>query len=230
VIGVLDVQLPVLSKHTKAVIIKNYPDINSLSQLADHQLENKGVVQLVYIGDITKERRIDQWIKVVGNLNDCSNVMLHLIGKVKDKKYLDLIQGIIKHDHLQNHVKLYGRLIFEEAWKFASKCDIGLLPPRHPKDIVRCLPVKLFEYMAVGLPVIMAKEPIAMDIVESTQCGVFIDSLSLDDMTEKTKYLIENNKVRAQMGENGMTSVRSDYSWRSQEIKLINFYFNVIKL
>ena len=60
-----------------------------------------------------------------------------------------------------------------------GRSHLGLLPYRPHPSTARCIPTKLFEYLAHGLPVVIPPNPLWRGIVEPYQAGVCIDFQAL---------------------------------------------------
>jgi len=229
VIGVIEDQLPVLSTNSNNRIVKNYPIIHYHNQMGKVYKTKERNVSIVYLGDITSERRIHELIELTGILNRTYSIITHIIGRNKNQQYAEKLNSIINKYKINNKVKLHGYIPIEEAIQILSQSDIGLLPPRNPKDFVRSLPVKLFDYMSAGIPVIMPEFPLSKDVVMKHKCGVLVDPMDRNSMIKGLELLIGNPKLRAEMGQNGFNAVLKYYSWQSQEKKLIDLYKTIVK-
>jgi len=229
VIGVIEDQLPVLSTNSNNRIVKNYPIIHYHNQMGKVYKTKERNVSIVYLGDITSERRIHELIELTGILNRTYSIITHIIGRNKNQQYAEKLNSIINKYKINNKVKLHGYIPIEEAMQILSQSDIGLLPPRNPKDFVRSLPVKLFDYMSAGIPVIMPEFPLSKDVVMKHKCGVLVDPMDRNSMIKGLELLIGNPKLRAEMGQNGFNAVLKYYSWQSQEKKLIDLYKTIVK-
>ncbi len=91
------------------------------------------------------------------------------------------------------------------------------------------LPVKMFEYMAAGLPVVASDFPLWKSIIEENNCGICVDQTNPEEIREKILQLISSTDEKLiEMGKNGRKAVEVKYNWQTQEEKLINFYTNSI--
>ncbi|MFZ5951431.1 MAG: glycosyltransferase family 4 protein [Candidatus Rifleibacteriota bacterium] len=99
----------------------------------------------------------------------------------------------------------------------------------HPvENYIEALPVKLFEYMAAGLPVIASDFPIWKDIVEGNQCGLCVDPLNPKEIAVAINTLMESPEMAREMGDNGRTAIEMRYNWQNEEEKLLSIYKNVL--
>jgi hypothetical protein len=89
---------------------------------------------------------------------------------------------------------------------------------------VDALPVKLFEYMAAELPVIVSDLPRVREIVQGADCGLLVDPLDSSSLADAMRRLADSPEERRRLGENGRNAVRERYNWGSEEAKLLELY------
>lgn len=89
-------------------------------------------------------------------------------------------------------------------------------------------PVKLFEYMSAGLPVIASNFPLWKEIVEGGNFGITVDPLRPQEIAEAIEYLLERPELCEEMGRNGREAVEEKYNWEVESEKLLKFYKRVL--
>lgn len=75
-------------------------------------------------------------------------------------------------------------------------------------------PLKLYEYMACGRPVIATKT-YGFEVIEEKKAGLLIDPEDSYDFAEKIMSLLQNKELSFQMGANGRKYVVENHSWES---------------
>jgi glycosyltransferase involved in cell wall biosynthesis len=83
-------------------------------------------------------------------------------------------------------------------------------------------PIKLFEYMASGKPVVSYDFEEVRRIVQDA--GLLAEIGDIDGFTEKINYLIENESLRTSLGQKGRIIAERGYSWRRRAEETINIY------
>jgi hypothetical protein len=86
------------------------------------------------------------------------------------------------------------------------------------------LPIKLFEYMAAGLPVISSDFPVWREIVDSAGCGLLVDPLDLDAIVGAMQWVADHPDEAEAMGRSGRRAVEERYNWEQEANTLIAFY------
>ncbi len=126
--------------------------------------------------------------------------------------------GIYKNDL----VKLLGRFgddrVSLNSWidpdsmpGYLKKTDIGLLPVAKDTKFNRAKsPTKLFEYMAMGKPVVCSAIGEAVNIINDGKDGFL--ARGKEEFISKLRYLIKDFKARMQMGQKARETVENNYS------------------
>lgn len=100
----------------------------------------------------------------------------------------------------------------------------GLVTLHPTPNHLDALPVKMFEYMAAGIPVIASHFTLWREIVEGHQCGLCVDPFDPNAIAAAIDYLVQHPGVAARMGANGRRAVREKFNWPVESAKLISFY------
>ena len=98
---------------------------------------------------------------------------------------------------------------------------VTLHPTLNYKD---SLPVKMFEYMAAGIPIIASNFSKWKEIIDEYKCGITVDPNSPEDIKKGILRLINNPKLAQKMGENGRKAINKTLNWNVEEKKLIELY------
>lgn len=92
------------------------------------------------------------------------------------------------------------------------------------------LPIKMFEYMSAGLPVIASNFPLWREIVEGNDCGICVDPLDPAAIAGAIDFLIANPDIADRMGDNGKRAVHERFNWDAEERKLFAIYDRLAEL
>lgn len=206
----------------KVVIIKNYP-------LLDIEKNDSGTVpscldvNLIYVGGLNRGRGIYEMIKTMAYLDRRQNVRLRLLGRFDELDELDTDKKIRTLPGFKQ-TELIGWVPHPKVYDYLHTSHIGLLCLHPVGGYPLSLPVKLFEYMAAGLPVIASEFPLWKEIIEGNRCGLTVDPLNPRGIAKAIEYLIEHPELRQEMGANGRQAVQEKYNWEQESKKLLNLY------
>lgn len=170
---------------------------------------------IVYIGTLNRYRGIDTLIKAVDNLSPelKANVRLDLFGKGDEKYITDLVSCASGGSPLK--VQWHGMIPHEDIPKRASKSDIAVSPLPAYEAYQVSSPAKIFEYLALGLPVVASRiNPHERILTENTNALLY-ESESANSLRIQLEHIIENKKMRDKFAKNAR-STALECSWEQR--------------
>jgi hypothetical protein len=128
---------------------------------------------------------------------------LEIAGKFENSLFREEIMAMRSWERVVYH----GFVDRNEVSEILGRSRIGILV-LHPEHGYReSLPVKLFEYMAAGIPVIGSDFPLWKEIIEGNNCGICVDPFNIAQISESINFLMNNAEVAAEMGKSGYNAV-----------------------
>jgi glycosyltransferase involved in cell wall biosynthesis len=109
-----------------------------------------------------------------------------------------------------------------------ARARVGLIPLHPIGNYVEAYPVKLFEYMAAGLPVIATDVPLWRAVLERHGCGVCVPHGSPRRLGEAIGALLDDDERARGMGERGRAAAVEHYSWETQSAVLLELYAELL--
>jgi glycosyltransferase involved in cell wall biosynthesis len=214
----------------KTIILPNYPDLKLFIDDRNEEIDSsKSSFCIGYMGGILKKRNIEEIMKAVRIANKKSNKLsLLLIGPIEDEELKPVIKKAL---NLKGNSFIYiPRKPLSEAINIMKKCDAGIIVLKPLKNYLHSSPNKLFEYMALGLPIIASDFPTWHKVLDEAKCAVYVDPLNVNDISEKMLYLANNPEMAKEMGERGKKLVFKKYNWSVIEERLLKFYRRILKV
>ncbi len=208
-----------LNKNT--IDINNFPILEEL--ILDMDYSSKTGNEICYVGGITKIRGIAELIKAMSSINQ-ENFKLNLAGHFQESDFKE----VLKKEKSWNKVIEHGFLNRMQVKDIYSHSKIGMVTLHPIINYLDSLPVKMFEYMAAGLPVIASDFPLWKTIIEDNNCGICVNPLNPHEIANAINRLLNNPKEAQEMGENGKKLVIEKYNWKTEEAKLITFYTELL--
>ena len=151
--------------------------------------------------------------------NESNDFFLELAGEIENEEISKKIRSINK-----DSINYLGVLKRNQIVALISKSKVGLVLLHPTPNHLNSLPVKMFEYMAGGIPVIASDFKVWKEIIEGNNCGICVDPLDLNAIQNAIQFLVENESQRSKMGENGQNAIRNKYQWETEFKKLQNVY------
>ena len=172
--------------------------------------------EVCYIGGISRIRGIEP---IVAALPDTAT-RLNLAGIWSEtdlRAQLEVQPGWARVNDL-------GVLDRKGVAQVLAQSKIGLVTLFPTPNYVDALPIKLFEYMAAGMPVIASDFPVWREIVDDAGCGVLVDPQDPHAIAAAINSLMADEERMYQLGEAGKQAVLKKYSWAAEGRKLVDLY------
>jgi glycosyltransferase involved in cell wall biosynthesis len=213
-----------LKRHKRVCTIQNYP-LLSYFNFKEKELENipkeenVSIFRVIYAGGLSPDRGIHKMVEAMEYLKE-AQVELILCGRFSSAAYEREVRSLNGFQR----VKFLGWLNHKEIPSVLSRANAALHIPLFPMQESGELPVKIFEYMAAGLPIISSNFPLLKNIIEEHNCGICVDPTNSKEIAEAIKYLFHNPEKAQKMGENGREVVIKKYNWEQESKKLLKLY------
>jgi glycosyltransferase involved in cell wall biosynthesis len=201
----------------KATLIASYPEseIGPASVSEGPQPE----YSLVYVGAVTTERGARTMVEALALLPDECNARLTIAGV-----FPNALRQELRHLPCWDKVRVAGWQSREQVRELLAAANVGLCVLHPTPNHVEAYPIKLFEYMAAGLPVIASDFPLWREFVVPNECGLVADPSSPQAIANAITWLWRNPDAAAQMGRNGRQAVADKYNWTTESARLIALY------
>jgi glycosyltransferase involved in cell wall biosynthesis len=180
---------------------------------------------------ITKE---DVVIAFVGNLAPWQGVNIliesgfQLLVNNKNLKFLIVGEGFLR-DFLEKRVSdskyekkfiFTGMIQYEDIPVLINIADICVAPFISRRNrITGVSPIKVFEYMACGKPVVSSRIE-GLEFIEEEGAGRLIEPEDVTGLEKALYDLIKDLQKRMRMGQKGLQVARERFSWESMVIKI----------
>ena len=199
----------------RTVDVNNYPlpaEFDAAALWADKRPE------VCYVGSIAAIRGIRELVRACDLLR--SPARLALAGQFSEPALEVEVAAYPGWQRVDRH----GHLDRAGVRAVMTRAVAGLVTLHPVLNYLDALPVKMFEYMAAGIPVIASNIPLWRGIVEGSGCGVCVDPADPAAIAAAIDHLVLHPELAMRMGENGRRAVLDKYNWLAESVKLIAFY------
>lgn len=209
-----------VKRNANIAVINNYPKMEEI-QSPTFTSRNNRKKTLLYVGmRIAKSRGAKEMVRAISLLPEELGANLSLVGTWEDN---DLAASIAKNPGWDRttYLGLLDRAGVADQLQMAYA---GLVILHPEPNYINSQPVKLYEYMCAGLPVIASDFPVWRDIVTRAGCGLLVNPLNPEEIASAMEYLLTHPEEAEQMGRRGFQAVVEHYNWANEEQELLRFY------
>jgi len=177
--------------------------------------------KLIYIGLISRKRGILELLQAMEHIDG----RLNLAGKFEDetlKQQCMQMRGWSKVDY-------HGVVGRAEIAKILSSSALGMVTLHPTLSYMDSYPIKMFEYMGAGLPVLASDFPLWRSMVVDEQTGICVDPMDVHMIAHIANEMLSEPHASASMGARGRAYVKSKFNWEAEASKLVKFYHQLTK-
>lgn len=197
-----------------------FPIENDIYQrLKDKFYQN---IVIGYTGAFLPNRGVQHFIKILpGLVNIIPEVRLVLIG---DGRYRRDLEKLADDLYIKEYVIFFEKQPYHLLPTYLSIFDIGITRLERNLQNDYTTPNKVFEYMAMGIPVLTSDSLPMRRIVGSTRTGLIFEAGNVSQLKSVSLSLLQDKTLRKELGDNGRSLIRDRYNWNISKGQLIGLY------
>jgi glycosyltransferase involved in cell wall biosynthesis len=212
----------------KVFVVRNCPDLSTFGPQPIRSDRKPGeTLSVVYVGFMGRQDGLDLLLEAIEHL-------------VKDTKRLDTkfvlvgggtmlpeLQAIVAEKGLATYVTFTGQVPHEEVLLHLSNADVGVAPD--PKTLMNdnSTMIKIFEYMAFGLPVVLFDLKEGRHVADSA--ALYASPNDPADFANKLTTLLDSHELRRQLGARGRKRIEEGLNWESEKVNLLRAYSTALQ-
>lgn len=177
---------------------------------------------IIFHGDVKPIDGVDVLMNAFALvLKRLPNARLLIVGG--GRKYFSEIVQLAKQMGVDNSVIFTGWVPHQSVPPYIALADVGVMPLRSTLETNCYLSFKLFEYWAMGKPVVVSRVKAISEIVKDGVNGILVKPGDAENLAKAVIELLTKDEKAKLLGENGRKMIEGFYNWESlmeQETKL----------
>jgi len=187
---------------------------------------------LTFVGEMAPWHGIMEIVKaaelVLEQRDDC--VFIFAGGAAAHERYVDGVKRYVQAHGLEKNIRFIGKIPYEKVPSLLASSDILLAPYTQPKKVnFGFSPLKLFEYMAMGKPIITSELPWIREAVSEKEAIILKDPTDRGRFSKAMLHLLEDEKHAKYIAGNSRKLALEKYSWEKVAESMEHVYRTVLR-
>ncbi len=211
----------------KVFAVYNGVDLNRITRVPpEPELKRGRRFLLAFVGAMEVQDGVEYILQALHALvytRGRQDVSLVVMG---DGDHAPALRRLAHELQLDAYVHFNGWTQARDIARFLSVADVGLVPEPQNGLNEYCTLGKTLEYMALGKP------SVAFDLPETRRlagdAALYARPNLVEDFTNKIEILLNDERLREQMGAVGRKRIEEEYSWAHTKAELLRAYAALI--
>lgn len=150
------------------------------------------------------------------------DVLLKAAEKMKEINFVIVGDGKIERE-LPENVKMVGQRPKKEIPKWLLAADVLILPNSGKEDISKLYtsPLKMFEYMASGAPIVASDLPSIREVLNENN-AILVEPDKEESLISGIKKILENEEMALSIAKRALDDVKK-YDWKKRAENILEF-------
>jgi len=135
-----------------------------------------------------------------------------------------LLDSVLREQGLRDDFSILANRPFDEMQRLACESAVAFAP--YPADALNriALPMRLFEYMAWGVPFVTSELPALTKLLGDQEVGVFAPAGDAQGYARALARMLANPALGRMCGRNGLQLSYTLLTWEGEAARLVEFY------
>jgi glycosyltransferase involved in cell wall biosynthesis len=207
---------PIIARYfpkKKTYLVRNFPSATSFREHPGMPYASRKS-WMTYVGALTEPRGLYEMLEGARAAAAATSFEFVLGGKFSPPH--------LEADVLKRYkVNFLGWVSYGGLVDLLFESKVGIIIPHPNPRYVTNYPVKLFEFMAAGLPVIASKEGEAAKFVQECNGGILVNPLHPQEVCDAIVWLFAHPDEAQAMGARGQKLIFERYNWEKEQETLL---------
>ena len=203
----------------RLIVLHNFPRLEFFPKLK--VASNDRPYDLIYHGSVPKYH-LDAILQIDTALTSRGvSAVWRIFGMIAEEPWF---RAQLEQRGIADRFMISGLIPHAQISAELRKAKIGIIPlPNLPK-FQNNIPQKLFEFMALEIPVVMSDLPPSRPFVSGDGCAFRVPPDDYSAYADAIVRLLADSSLRSQMGAEGRRRVEQQFNWAKEFPKLVGLY------
>lgn len=206
--------------HPRTIVLANFPDLRE--HLAMPAPARSGR-DCVFSGTLSENRGLFEMLDAFRLLADRGvAATLHIAGK-GSAELMQRLDDRVEMLDLRDRVRVSGPFAREDGTRMANEASIGMVPHLPYGNNLVAWPVKMLDYLALGLPLVYSNLPCHIELLAGAEVGNAVEPTPTQ-IADAVQKLVEDPALAARLSANAREVAASRLNWGVEKQKLLDLY------
>jgi glycosyltransferase involved in cell wall biosynthesis len=181
---------------------------------------------VIFVGSIEPWQGLNYLIwsaKII--INKYPNIKFMIVGDGSKKEDL---MNLSEKLGVSNNFIFTGAVPYEDVPKYINISDICVAPfVSERNESTGLSPLKIFEYLSCGKPVISSRMP-NLEFIENQNVGLLVEPENSEELAKAIIEILKNGSSIEEMGRNGREYVVRYHSWKAVASELSSICYRIL--
>jgi glycosyltransferase involved in cell wall biosynthesis len=186
-------------------------------EILDKKINNISKRLILYLGSLHHWKGIDVLIEALQYIPDA---YLQIVGG--DIERIKIYRETAKRFNVEKNVHFEGFVEPHKRFRYMSHADVCILPLKPVSVAIFSSPIKLFEYMAVGKPIVASDLPSIREIIKNNVNGILVPPEEPEILGEAINRILDDNQLGSRLALQAKNDVK-EFTWDKRAEKISSF-------
>ncbi|WP_353684119.1 glycosyltransferase family 4 protein [Thermodesulfovibrio sp. 3907-1M] len=177
---------------------------------------------ICYTGSLYKWKGVDVLISAMKYLQDEKLVIIGGGDRLNELKELAM------EENIDNRVIFTGDIPHSLIPEYLSKAKIAVLPNLAEGPSEFSSPLKLFEYMAAGIPIVASDLPVFKEILQNNETTIFFEAGNPKSLADAIKKISDSKSLAEKLSYNAK-KIAKHYTYEKRAEKILEICLKCLK-
>ncbi len=200
----------------KILVVNNIPNpqLFDREKLREIVNEPRDKFTLIFPGTIAPRYRLDIAIRALPKLcQEIPNICLKIIGK--HTQHAEELAALASRLGVSEYINFVSFVPADRIAVEIAKADVGIYTALPDPHMSIAMPIKVLEYVSMGVPVVASRLPILEAFFDETAI-LFFSPGDVDEFASHVLKLQRDSALRRELAERATNSFFGKYSWKDE--------------